>query len=157
MATSDDADRQALRDLVETYATTADRRQAEATAALFTPQGRLARYDGDPSQGHLLGERNGRDELARAFAHLARYAVTTHFLGQQRVELDGDRATGETYCLAHHVTVDDDGGRTMMLMSIRYLDDYVRTEEGWRFAQRLLAVDWTEQRPMAPPGTGYSR
>jgi hypothetical protein len=38
--------------------------------------------------------------------------------------LTSDRATGEAYCLAHHVTVDG-GKRRLMLASLRYLDTFL--------------------------------
>jgi hypothetical protein len=61
--------------------------------------------------------------------------------------LDGDRATGESYCLAHHLSAGEDGQRTMMIASIRYLDEYVKQDGGWLFAERRLMVNWTETRP----------
>jgi hypothetical protein len=33
------------------------------------------------------------------------------------------------------------------VMSIRYLDRFVRTDAGWRFSQRRLLIDWTDTRP----------
>ena len=80
---------------------------------------------------------------------LSRYEVTTHFLGQQSVSFDPDdpdRATGETYCLAHHLHVVGEA-RVNDVMSIRYQDEYVREAGRWRFATRTLFVDWTERRP----------
>jgi len=81
------------------------------------------------------------------FDNLNSYAATTHFNGQSTVSLDGDRATGESYCLAHHLSVGDDGQRTMMIASIRYLDELVKQDGWWLFAERRLMVDWTETRP----------
>ena len=43
------------------------------------------------------------------FGDLNQYAATMHFNGQSTIYLDGDRATGESYCLAHHLTVTEDG------------------------------------------------
>jgi hypothetical protein len=63
------------------------------------------------------------------------------------VELDGERATGESYCLAHHLSVDEVGRRTMMIASLRYLDEFVKKDGVWLFARRRLMVDWTETRP----------
>lgn len=63
------------------------------------------------------------------------------------------------YCLAHHLSVVD-GGRTNMVMSIRYLDTFVRSGHRWLFEQRLLAVDWIEHRPVSlgpVPGNGRDR
>ena len=58
------------------------------------------------------------------------------------------KATGETYCLAHHVTVSADK-RTLMVASLRYLDTFVKARGRWLFAERLLYVDWLEQRAMS--------
>ena len=90
----------------------------------------------------------GREALAPVFGNLKQYAATTHFNGQSTVVVDGDQATGECYTIAHHVTIGDDGRRTLMVASIRYLDQYVKQERSWYFAERRLLVDWTETRPM---------
>ena len=38
------------------------------------------------------------------FADLNKYDATTHFVGQSTIlTLTSNRATGEAYCLAHHV------------------------------------------------------
>jgi hypothetical protein len=41
---------------------------------------------------------HGRQTLAPVFDALNVYVATTHFNGQSTVELDGDRATSESYC-----------------------------------------------------------
>ncbi|HXL16252.1 MAG TPA: nuclear transport factor 2 family protein, partial [Streptosporangiaceae bacterium] len=59
----------------------------------------------------------------------------------------GDRATGESYCLAHHLTEAEDGSRTLMVASIRCLDTFVKQHGAWLFAERRLMVNWTDTRP----------
>jgi hypothetical protein len=61
------------------------------------------------------------------------------------VILDGDRASGVSYCLAHHVTRRA-GEAKIMVASIRYSDQFVRTPEGWRFDEGRLMVDWMDTR-----------
>jgi hypothetical protein len=56
----------------------------------------------------------------------------------------GDLATGEAYCLVHHVTVDG-GNRRLIVASLRYLDTPVKIDGAWLFAERLLYVDWEER------------
>lgn len=51
-------------------------------------------------------ESHSRAELAPVFAHLNTCPATTHFNGQSTVTLDGDRATGEGYCLAQHLSME---------------------------------------------------
>jgi len=70
-----------------------------------------------------------------------------HFNGQSTVVLSGDRATGESYCLAHHVSVVD-GKRSLMVASIRYLDKFVKENGRWLFSERALMVDWIETKPL---------
>jgi hypothetical protein len=126
------SDDEELRSLVVAYASGVDRRRFDDVSRLFTADGELT---------HRGRTTVGADDLAKAFRVLERYDVTTHFVGQQTTDIDGDRASGEVYCLAHHVTADDN-----YVMSIRYQDVYAHTSAGWRFASRQLIVDWEEHR-----------
>ena len=142
------AERLAIRELVEAYAHCADRRDAKGQMSLFTEDTHFVVYmnakDPTPSM-----ELQSREALAPVFADLNKYDTTTHFVGQSTIfTLSADRATGETYCLAHHVTVDD-GKRRLMLASLRYLDTFVKVDGAWLFAERLLYVDWMEERALA--------
>jgi hypothetical protein len=140
------ADRLAIRELVDAYAFCADRRDAKGQMALFTEDTRFLVFM-DHDSPEPTQELQGRESLAPVFDNLNSYAVTMHFNGQSTVVPDGDRATGETYCLAHHLTVAGDGQRTMMIASIRYLDEFVKQDGAWFFAERRLMVNWTETRP----------
>ena len=74
---------------------------------------------------------------------LAHFAATHHFLGQCRIELDGESAHVETYCSAHHVGHPDEQGRlTDMRMGLRYCDRFERRNAEWRIAKRICAFDW---------------
>jgi hypothetical protein len=101
------ADRLAIRELIEAYAHCADRRDAKGQMALFTADTHFVVYmsakESMPSQ-----ELRSREALAPVFADLNKYDATTHFVGQSTIfTLAADRATGEAYCMAHHVKVKD--------------------------------------------------
>jgi hypothetical protein len=146
--TTGHADQLAIRALVDAYARCADRRDADGQKALFTEDTHFVVYmDGEGSEP--TQELTSREALTPVFENLNTYDVTTHFNGQSTVALDGDRATGESYCLAHHLFTDE-GGRKLMLASLRYHDAFVRLDGTWRFAERKLYVDWTETRPSHP-------
>src|SRR5258708_2796052 len=118
------ADRLAIRELVEAYAHCADRRDAQGQMSLFTVDTHFAVYmkakDSTPSQ-----ELHSREELAPVFADLNKYDATMHFVGQSTLfTLTGDRATGEAYCIAHHLTVEGDT-RRLMVAYLRYRDSVV--------------------------------
>jgi ketosteroid isomerase-like protein len=139
------ADRLAIRELIEAYAHCADRRDAKGQMALFTADTHFVVFmnanDPKPSQ-----ELNSRDALAPVFADLNQYAATMHFLGQSTIlSLTADRGTGEAYCLAHHLTVDGEK-RRLMIAALRYYDTFVKIDGSWQFAERLLYVDWLEER-----------
>ena len=142
------ADRLAIRELIEAYAHCADRRDAKGQMSLFTRDTHFVVYmnakDPKPSQ-----ELHSREALAPVFANLSQYDATTHFVGQSTVfTLTDDRATGEAYCLAHHITVTD-GKRRLMVASLRYLDTFAKIDGAWLFAERLLFVDWLEERALS--------
>jgi ketosteroid isomerase-like protein len=142
------ADRLAIRELIEAYAHCADRRDAEGQMSLFTEDTHFVVYmnakDPKPSQ-----ELHSRAALAAVFADLNKYDATTHSIGQSTIlSLTPDRATGEAYCLAHHVTADG-VRRRLMVASLRYLDTFVKRDGEWLFAERLLYVDWLEERALS--------
>jgi len=142
------ADRLAIRELIEVYAHCADRRDAKGQMSLFTKDTHFAVYmnakEPKPSQ-----DLRSREALAPVFAALNQYDATTHFVGQSTItSLTGDRATGETYCLAHHVTVDG-ARRRLMVASLRYLDTFVKIDGSWLFGERLLYVDWVDERALS--------
>jgi hypothetical protein len=139
------ADRLAIRELVEAYAHCADRRDAKGQMSLFTKDTHFVVYMNAKEPTPSM-ELHSREALAPVFADLNKYDATTHFIGQSTIfTLTTDRATGETYCLAHHVTVDGDK-RRLMIASLRYLDKFVKVDGVWLFAERLLYVDWLEDR-----------
>jgi hypothetical protein len=142
-------DRRAIRELVDAWAHYADRRRPAEQAALVTDDGTVSVYTGDPASSEAVQRLQGHAELAEAFKDLDNYAVTTHFNGQSTITLDGDQASGETYCLAHHIWTEN-GHRTLLVISIRYVDQFVREDGMWRFSDRQVIIDWTDQRPSSP-------
>jgi hypothetical protein len=145
------ADRLAIRDLFDAYAHCADRRDAEAQKALFTTDTRFAVYMSGPGTDatYIL---EGREALTPVFEDLKQYEVTTHFNGQSTVVLEGDRATGESYTIAHHLFTKD-GQRQIMIASLRYLDKFAKVDGRWLFAERSLILDWSETRPSMDQAT----
>jgi len=140
------ADRLALRELFDAYAHCADRREAEGQKALFTDDTVCAVYmDGEAGEPTYV--LHGREALTPIFDDLNRYEATTHFNGQSTVTLDRDRATGESYTIAHHVYTEA-GDRKIMVASLRYLDTFTKLDGRWYFAERKLILDWSETRSM---------
>ncbi|HUA70676.1 MAG TPA: nuclear transport factor 2 family protein, partial [Solirubrobacteraceae bacterium] len=116
--------------------------------SLFTEDTHFVVYmDGEGSEPTQIIE--GREGLAPVFDDLNRYQATQHFNGQSTIELTRDRATGESYCIAHHLFTED-GERRLMLAHLRYHDTFVKRDGAWLFAERNLYVDWIETKPSHP-------
>jgi len=141
------ADRLAIRELIDRYAHCADRRDAKGQMSLFTTDTNFIVFM-DSQKAEPTYELKGRESLAPVFDNLNIYQATTHFNGQSTISIDGNTATGESYCIAHHLTVTEDK-RTLMIASIRYLDIFSKQDGAWLFAERKLMVDWTETRRSA--------
>ncbi len=173
---------EALRSLSTDYAAAVDARDGDALAALFVESGELLVPD-VPADLRPVVRRAGSGALRRVPEGLRRYARTFHQVSDHRFTIAGDRATGEVRCVAHHVTADPaaptgaptedrpEGGPqgwpesrpgaragTDTVWYIRYDDDYVRTDRGWRIERRVLHLQWVEEHPVSvlpvPPPSG---
>ena len=140
------ADRLSIRELVDAYAHCADRQDADGQMSLFTEDTHFVmRNAKDPLPSQEL---RSRKALAPIFAELKKYDSTTHFIGQSTIHsLTPESAAGETYCLAHLVSITGDG-RRLTVISVRYLDLFRKIDDSWFFAERIACVDWTDERTM---------
>src|SRR5262245_25544706 len=150
MTTTDEtAIRQELRSLAEQYARGVDRHDdVDGFVGLFLPDAVIEIYDpSDADEPRVVPS----ERIARIPQSIQRYDRTFHFLGQSTYDIGEGEATGEVYCIAHHLTPDQHGG-TNYVMYIRYQDTYRTDADGaWKFAHRRLRVDWTETRAVNPP------
>jgi len=136
-------DERALRALALAYALHADRREGDRVAELFEPEAtlRITWRDGTVPSAESRGHRR----IASVIRRLEQLTSTFHLVANHTMAVEGDDADGVVYCVAHHLSVVDDQ-RTDVVLYIRYLDCYRRTNGGWRFADRETVVDWQEER-----------
>ena len=139
------SDREELRALVDAYATACDERDGEAFASLFAPDAALTIYQ--PFESEPLATLEGAESMPGAIAPLSQYRATLHLMANHTTDVDGDSASGETYCLAHHLRPTADGGVEDLVMMIRYGDRYTKAGGAWRFAGRDVRILWTEVHP----------
>src|SRR3954451_18120538 len=109
MPNADDAaTRQELRALAERYARGVDRREVETFVALFHPDAVITIHD--PSDTEEPRQIRGAERLVRVPEAIKRYPATFHMLGQSTYDIGDGEASGEVYCIAHHLTPDGHGG-----------------------------------------------
>ena len=129
-----DADEAAIVRLTHDYCWALDSGDYDALRQVFTPDC-MARLGGNQS--------NVDEVIARVSAALgplddSQHMVSTH---QIRRWVDGT-VTGRCYLHAQHILAGVAGG-DQYIVAGRYEDRYVRTDEGWRIAERELVVMWT--------------
>ena len=137
-----DADeRLALRGLVDAYAQSVYARDADRFAGLFAPDGELVVFEPEEAEPSISWR--GPDELREVMKLLSSYSTTFHLMANHTCEIDGDMATGEVYCLAHHLTEEGAAGDNTLMVN-RYRDRYAKLDDAWRFARRDVMRQWTE-------------
>jgi hypothetical protein len=84
------------------------------------------------------------------FDDLNRYEATMHFNGQSTIALDGERATGESFCIADHLFTDNGERKPDGRLASIQRHTFTKLDGAWLFAKRNLYVDSTETRPSHP-------
>lgn len=131
-----------IRRLAYFYASGADTNDGERYASVFTEDAVVVSPKATIS---------GHEALAKIPAVLrSMYVKTMHTVLNQIVTIDGDRAEGETYCIAYHLHAPKDGKSLRYDMYIRYQDKLRREADGWKFYHRHLIVEWEETVELQP-------
>lgn len=134
----------AIRDLHARYCRAADRMDFELLRTCFHP-------DAVAEFGFFTG---GVDAfVAMAKEMLATFTGTTHFIGNQLVEVDGDHAWAEHYTQAsHRYAADAEGPERDYVTLIRYVDRAERRDGDWRLVRRVLVLDSARTDPVPDLG-----
>jgi len=121
------ADLEAIRDLARRYAHFVWQRDAVGCIALFTDDAVMDTGDRPPIVG--------RKDLLASYDAIFSAAELNPMVHNHVIELDGDRAAGYCYLDLRATTPD-----APMKGHGFYVDEYVRTPEGWKFAARCLSM-----------------
>jgi hypothetical protein len=128
---------QEIRDVLIRYTRGIDRRDRELVRSCYHPD---AHDDHGPFKGSV------DDFLDWLEAMHAYFASTMHFIGNQLVEVRGDVADAESYCVAYHrrAAVGREPAYDLVI-GLRYVDRLERRDGEWRIADRLCVFDWTRR------------
>ncbi|MGA4844646.1 nuclear transport factor 2 family protein [Streptomyces sp. G45] len=133
------ADRVEIEALRAEFTDAAMMRDRPRLASLFTADGVLRMPD-------VPVELTGREEILAGGERLqSRWDFFVQNTHPGAVELDGDTATGRAYMQEIVRTLDGYEGVNYAV----YHDRYRRTEEGWRFAERVYEVRYLDTSPLA--------
>lgn len=145
-----------LRALVDRYSLALDVRDAAMYAATFTPDGEITQLDPGGSEPTFLLK--GTEQLMTALNSERHYAGVFHAVHNHNVEFSGDgrAATGITYVTVHHLIESDGRASGSDVVLVMLHDDYVLTDDGWRFQRRRIEQQWTETVPAHRQGFGHT-
>jgi 3-phenylpropionate/cinnamic acid dioxygenase small subunit len=130
-------DRQRIEDTLYRYASTIDDKDFARLRELFTDD--VVGTYGDFPTIH------GADELVRWIDGMTKdKAWQHHKLTVYHVDIDGDEAHALTYHTSHQTTVDDPD--TVLVIVARYRDVLRRAGAGWKIANKVFEIGWTEER-----------
>jgi hypothetical protein len=88
--------------------------------------------------------------IAWVSSGLPRFESTTHFTGNQLVEVDGDSAWAEHYARVYHRRgATFEAPAADLIVNVRYVDRMERRDGEWRIASRVLIADSDRLDPVA--------
>ena len=137
-------DKMALKELVDTFSILSDKKDVKAQTLLFTPDASVETY----RNGVVVSKLNGRKAMEEAFgAFLKNFETVYHFNGQQTVKINGDKASGTSYCLVTLIGVEN-GKKMKTTIGVYYQDEYVRENNRWLIAKRTSTFDWQDKQEL---------
>lgn len=138
-------DKLMIRELVDTFANLADEKKAKEQGDLFLEDGVLEFQMGLDGEIQNI---KGRDVLSKAFAAtIDPCKAVYHINGQLNIQLNGEEATGISYCQA--TLVNDENGKDIVTVnSVRYSDTYAKVDGRWYIKKRRTTFVITEKREL---------
>lgn len=135
--------RQALKDLVDTFSNLADEKKVAEQMPLFTADAVVNTYIG----GKLVFAMKGVGEIEKVFSDfLANFHTVYHINGQHTVSfIDEKNATAINYCLVKLVERKD-GKEVLQEHSVRYDDTYTKQNGNWLIKERIADFMISETR-----------
>ena len=130
----------AIQQLLATYVFAIDAKDYDALDAVFVP-GATVDY-------RAAGGAAGTWPTMKAWLKgaLAPFPLTQHLIGLPLIRLEGDRASARTM-LFNPMRQARAQGDDIFFVGCTYVDDLVRTSEGWRIAKRVETDFWAKGAP----------
>ncbi|MEE8476022.1 MAG: nuclear transport factor 2 family protein [Myxococcota bacterium] len=125
------SDRIQINDLLIRYTSAIDEKDWALLDTCFTPD---AHVDYVSSGGVKGSYPEVRKWLEKA---LAAFPMTMHFISNSTVRLQGDTAQSRTYVINPMGFPKSDGSLQLFTVGAYYVDKLVRTDDGWRIAERV--------------------
>lgn len=128
-----------IEDLITEYADAIDSLDFDRLDQVFTAD---AWIDYSP-----MGGPKGQYPEVKAFLaeSLPVFAATQHMISNFRIRLNGDRASGKIMCFNPMQLKGE--AQPVFFLGLWYLDEYVKTADGWRIASRVEQKSYSHNAP----------
>ena len=137
-------DQQEITELLARYADAVNRRDRQAWTAVWLEDS-IYSLNGGP-------QKKGRDAIVALYVKaMDNVESMLQLVHNGTVEVDGDSATGRWYVSEQHGLGDD---KSVFVIGV-YQDRYVRTADGWKFAERHFDQLYVESRRGEMSGTAF--
>jgi hypothetical protein len=124
------SDRLEIQQLLISYSEAIDRRRFDELDDVFIPDA----YVDYRATGGIDGQYpEVKAWLAEVLPQF--FSVNAHMLGLPAIRIDGDRASARTFCFNPMVLKGEKP--SVMQVGLWYVDEFVRTPEGWRMSRRV--------------------
>ncbi len=139
------SDRLEIEDLLARYSHAIDDRDWDLLDEVFTAD---ALIDYSETGGEKGSVAQIKAWLPVAMERFPRYQ---HMVATKRLELEGDSARCRTILFNPMVHRAEDGSEQVFFIGLWYRDRLVRTEKGWRIAERYEEISYAHNVPPMPP------
>ena len=138
------SDRFEIQDLVFHYADLVDRKDIEALRdTVFTDDAHID-YS---AMGGSMGNVDETLDFLKASLTDELFPASQHLNANVQIKLEGDTATGRVMCLNPMVMAMPEGKAQPFFLGLWYVDEYRRTDAGWRISRRAEEKSWAFNTP----------
>lgn len=125
------SDRFEIQDLIYNYAAIIDEKRFDDLRHVFTEDAHI-------DYSAVGGPVGNRDEII-SFLHkvMGMFPNHQHLNANLQIEIEGDDATGRVMCFNPQEISKPDGTTHIFMVGLWYVDEYRRTEAGWRISKRI--------------------
>ncbi len=123
------SDRFEIQQLMVDYSTAIDQKRFDDLDRVFTPDAYI--------DYRVTGGTDGRFPEVKAWLKevLPNFPAYYHMLGNVDIRIDGDSASSRTICFNPMIFNVEE--KQILFVGIWYVDEFIRTAEGWRMSRRV--------------------
>lgn len=132
-------EKQKITEVLYRYCRAVDRCDVELLKSVYHP---------DCRDEHGIFSGSASDFVDMVIPFLCSCGPTTHQIANILIDLQGDVAFVESYCVAFHSDMPDETGALRdFIIGARYVDRFEKRNNEWRVAHRQCVFDWNQRIP----------